>query len=60
MRIKTLMMACALATGAMASNIPEQVPVSIQAPDTFYHRPPVEKRCFNSKAVEKQIKDMHS
>lgn len=59
MRIKTFLMACALATGAMASDIPELVPVSIQSPDTFYHRPPVEKRCFTSKAVEKQIKEMH-
>ena len=59
MRIKSLFLAMALASGAMASEIPAQMPVSIQAPDTFYHRPPVEKRCFSSKAVEKQIKDMH-
>ncbi|MBO5871714.1 MAG: glycoside hydrolase family 125 protein [Bacteroidaceae bacterium] len=59
MRIKSLFLAMALASGAMASEIPAQVPVSIQGPDTFYHRPPVEKRCFSSKAVEKQIKDMH-
>ena len=60
MRVKAFMLACALATGAMASEIPVQMPVSIQVPDTFYHRPPVKKRCFTSKAVEKQIKDMHS
>ena len=59
MKIQTLLLFLALSSGAMATNIPEQVPVSIQAPDTFYHRLPVEKRCFTSKAVEKQIKQMH-
>ncbi len=60
MRIKSFLFLCALATAAMASNIQEQVPVPVQSPDTFYHRPPVEKRCFTSRAVEQQIKEMHS
>ena len=34
--------------------------LSEQLPDTFYHRPPVEKRCFVSRSVEMQIKQMHS
>ncbi len=32
--------------------------VGKEAPDTFYHRPPVEKRCFTSKAVEAKIRQM--
>lgn len=59
MRIQSLMLALAISSGTFAFDVPEQVPVSIQVPDTFYHRPPVEKRCFTSKAVEKQIQDMH-
>ncbi len=59
MKISSLLLAMTLSVGAQASEIPEQLPVSIQVPDTFLHRPPVEKRCFTSKAVEKQIRDMH-
>lgn len=55
-----MIVALAISSGTFAYDIPEQVPVSIQVPDTFLHRPPVEKRCFTSKAVEKQIQEMHS
>jgi meiotically up-regulated gene 157 (Mug157) protein len=58
MKIQTLLLSLVLSSSAMATDIQEQVPVSIQTPDTFYHRLPVEKRCFTSKAVEKQIKQM--
>ncbi len=59
MKIQTLLLAMTFSPGAMAYEIPAQVPVSIQVPDTFLHRPPMEKRCFASKAVEKQIREMH-
>ncbi len=59
MKISFLLTALAFSSAAMASDIPAQVPVSIQVPDTFLHRPPMEKRCFTSKAVEKQIHEMH-
>ncbi len=59
MKILSLLLAMTLSVSAQAIDIPWQLPVSIQAPDTFLHRPPVEKRCFTSKAVEKQIRKMH-
>ncbi len=59
--IPLLSFAFSLSAGAaeISEQMPEQLPVSIQAPDTFYHRPPVEKRRFVSKAVEAQIHKMH-
>lgn len=60
MRINVFLLACAFATCAMASGIQEEMPVRGHTPDTFYHRPSVEMRCFTSKAVEQQIKEMHS
>lgn len=59
MKFKAFILTLAVSANAMAFSAYEQVPVSIQSPDTFYHRPPAEKRCFTSKAVEKQIHDMH-
>lgn len=59
MKIQSLLLSIAFSTGAMASDVFVQQPVSIQVPDTFLHRPPVEKRCFTSQAIEKQIHTMH-
>lgn len=58
MKLQTFILSLALATNVMAFGIDQQQPVTTQTADTFYHRPPVEERCFSSVAVEKQIMDM--
>lgn len=55
-----LCLAMTLSASAKASDTVIHRPVSIQVPDTFLHRPPVERRCFTSKAVEKEIQAMQA
>ncbi|MDE5560988.1 MAG: glycoside hydrolase family 125 protein [Bacteroidaceae bacterium] len=61
-RISVILLSFAFAATAMAYvPVQEQIPVSLHvSADTFMHRPPVEKRCFTSPAVEKQIREMHA